>query len=137
MTDAQTGYGSTYEIFYNGIWTELVEVFDIVPGEETPTQRDATHMKSPGGRRESIAGLTDVGQGSVSMNWKAQSPTDDMLRALRTSKVKLPHRITLPDGNRVTYTASIGSYSRALPLDDRLTAVAGFYVSGDEVWDTV
>lgn len=136
MTDASLGYGSTYEIFYDSEYVELDEVIEINPGEETADRVDATHMKSPNRRRERIAGLIDVGTGSVVINWVPNSPTDILIRALRDSGAVANHRITFPDGEWVLYPAVITGFGKSLPIDDRMTATMNFEVSGAETWST-
>ncbi|WP_173931390.1 phage tail tube protein [Chelativorans sp. Marseille-P2723] len=138
MTDAMIGYNSKYEIS-NGdgpeTFYELEEVFLIEPGEETTDWIQATHYQSPGRRHEYLAGITDVGEGTIQFNFIPGSPTHQFMRDLRNSGEKRTHRITHPNGVTVSYEAIVGSVSRAMPLDDRMTATATIRVSGDETWE--
>lgn len=133
----EIGYESKYEIYYGGSYTEVAECIDIAPGEEQADRVDATYYK-PGGdrRRVRIAGLIDVGTGTVRINWTAGSATDQMLRALKNAGTSVSHRITFPNGESVTYDAIITGYSKSLPIDDRMTASFTFEVSGEETWST-
>src|SRR5687768_11465040 len=107
MTDARIGYGTTYEIFVGGEFVEVAEVAEVTPGEATSERRDATHMKSPGRRREYIAGLIDSGEASFVINWLPGSDTDVMLRGLQTSGETTDHRITFPNAITLTYEAQV------------------------------
>ncbi|MDP2358018.1 MAG: phage tail tube protein [Beijerinckiaceae bacterium] len=143
MTSVSIGYGSTYAIWDASLsvpaFVELEEVISITPGEAETDRVEATHMSSPGRRREYVAGLIDSGEASVEINWVPGSDTDLLLRALHASGETAQHRITLPanaDGDRVTltYDAQLLSYNKSLPIDDRMTATVTISVSGEETW---
>jgi predicted secreted protein len=135
MTDAKIGYGSRYEIYSGAMFVEVGEVINITPGEATADRVDATHMQSPGRRREYISGLIDNGEASFEINWVPGNTTDQLIRGLMTSGETVEHRVTFPNGVTLTYDASIIGYSKALPIDDRMTATITVAVSGEEVWD--
>lgn len=134
MTDARIGYGTGLEVFSSGAFVEIAEVFNVTPGESTTDRVDATHMKSPGRRREYISGLIDSGEASFEINWIAGSATDVLLRDLQTAGTSPDWRITFPNGVSLTFEASITGFSKAIPLDDRMTATLTLAVSGDETW---
>lgn len=140
MTAAKIGYGSTYEIWDASLVTpafvEVAEVINITPGEATADRVDATHMQSPGRRREYISGLIDNGEASFEINWVPGSETDELLRALFASGDTVEHRITFPGtpGVTLTFDASIIGFSKAIPIDDRMTATITVAVSGEETW---
>jgi predicted secreted protein len=133
-TEADLGYGLTYEIYHNGLYVKVAELYDLQPGEETADRVDATHYESPGRRRERIAGLIDVGTGTGSFNFKPNNSTHQMLRARKLAADATNHRITYPDGETCVYPAIVTGISQALPIDDRMTASFTFEVSGDETW---
>lgn len=135
-TNAELGYGINYEIFYSGVYTEVLEAFDVAPGEETADRVDATHYQSPGRRRERIAGLIDVGTGTVQFNFIPNNATHQMLRALKVAATTNNHRITYPDGQTVVFPAIVTGISQELPIDDRMTASFTFEVNGDETWSS-
>ena len=143
MTLAAIGYGSTYEIWNGALETPayvaLTEVISITPGEAETDRVEATHMLSPGRRREYVSGMIDSGEASVEINWIPGNATDLLLRALLESGETVSHRITLPEnasGDRITLTfdAQITGYSKSMPMDDRLTATVTIAVSGAETW---
>jgi predicted secreted protein len=139
MSDAAIGYMTKYEIWDAGAspaaFVEVDEVFNVTPGEATADRIDVTHYQSPDRRREYISGLIDSGEASFEMNFVPGGESDLLVRDLFTSGDTVEHRITFPNGVRVTYDASIIGYSKSIPVDDRMTATVTVAVSGAEVWD--
>lgn len=134
MTDARIGYGTGLEVFSNGAFVEIAEVFNVTPGEATTDRVDATHMKSPGRRREYISGLIDSGEGSFEINWIPGSATDVILRNLQTAGEVVDWRFTFSNGVTLTVEASVTGFSKAVPLDDKMSATLTLSISGDEDW---
>lgn len=130
MTDARIGYGSKYLI--DG--TEMGEVFEITPGGATTERIRATHMQSPGRRHEYIAGMIESGEATFQINWIPGSATDEAIRALLASGETKEHTIVFPNGITVAYDAQVTGFSKALPLDDRMTATITVSITGDETW---
>lgn len=138
MTSARIGYGTLYEIWDAGAapaaFVEVAEVINVTPGEATADRIDATHMQSPGRRREYISGLIDNGEASFEINWIPGSPTDELIRGLLASGAVVQHRITFNNDVTVTFDAAVTGFSKAIPIDDRMTATVTVAVSGDETW---
>lgn len=138
MTSASIGYGTKYSIWDASLTTpafvEIAEVIGVTPGEATADRIDATHMQSPGRRREYIAGLIDNGEASFEINWVPGSATDELLRGLMASGAVVQHQIEFPNGVTVTYDAAIIGYAKEIPVDDRMTATITVAVSGAETW---
>lgn len=138
MTSARIGYGTKYEIWDASLTTpafvEVAEVITVTPGEATADRIDATHMQSPGRRREYISGLIDNGEASFEINWVPGNDTDVLLRDLLASGAVVQHRITFPNDVTVTFEAAITGFSKAIPIDDRMTATITVAVSGEETW---
>lgn len=138
MTEAMLGYNSSYRIWDDTLtvpaFVEIGEVFNITPPGGTADRVDATHMKSPGRRREYIAGLVDSGEASFELNLVIGSATDKLIRRLLSSGGIVQHQIEFPNGATVTYDASITGYEKTIPVDDRMTATVTVAPSGDETW---
>lgn len=138
MTTARIGYGTKYEIWDASLtvpaFTEVAEVITVTPGESTTDRVDATHMQSPGRRREYIAGLVDSGTASIEINWLPGSPTDELIRGLLSSGAVVEHRITFNNGVTVTFDAAVTGFSKVIPIDDRMTATVEIAPSGEETW---
>lgn len=137
-TNAAIGYGSIYRIFDASLSTpalvEVAEVINIVPPGGTADRVDATHMQSPGRRREYIAGLLDTAETTFEINWVPNSATDVLIRDLQVSGEIVQHQIEFPNGVTVTFDAAITGYEKTLPIDDRMTATITTAPSGDQVW---
>jgi predicted secreted protein len=130
---ADIGYDTRFAIENapgSGVFVELAEVFDVTPPDASVDQIDATHFQSPGRTRQFIPGLTDAGTVSVSMNFTASNASDQRIEALRLAGTVLAMRVTYPNGVRVTFSASVQSYTKAIPVDDRMTATAEMKVAG-------
>lgn len=140
MTDALIGYLSKYRIWdataEPAAFFEIGEVVEITPGEATADRVEATHMQSPARRREYITGMIDSGEASFQINWVPGNGTDVFLRDMFTSGATVEHQIEFPNGATVTYEGSIIGFSKAVPIDDRMTATITVSVSGEETWGT-
>ena len=111
VTAAAIGWSTTYEIWDASLTTPafafVAEVNSVTPGAAEVDRIDATHMQSPNRRREYIAGLIDNGEASFEMNFVPGSASDVLIRGLLDSGASVQHRITFPNGHRVTYNAVI------------------------------
>ena len=135
-TQAAIGYDTKFAIEDapgSGVYVLLSEVYQVTPPEGTVDQIEATHMGSADRTKEFVAGLEDPGSASAEMNYVPNSLTDQRLEELKASGQKLSMRITYPNGVTVTFTASVETYSKDIPVDDRMTAQASFKVSGRAV----
>ncbi len=138
-TDVTIGYGTKYRVWDAGATpsaalVELGEVVSVTPPEQAGDRVEATHMASPNRRREYVAGLIDPGEASVELNWVPGSDTDELIRSLLDSGESVQHQIEFPNGVTVSFDAVITGYSKAVPIDDRMTATVTVSVSGDETW---
>lgn len=138
MSDAMIGYQSRYFIAEDATedpeFFELGEVTEINPGEESADRVETTHYLSPNRRREHTTGLIDGGEASVTINWIPGNETDQFIRGLSGSGEKRLHRIEFSNGVAVTFTGEVMSYSKSLPIDDRMQATFTVAKSGGEVW---
>ena len=136
MTQVTIGYDTRFAIEDapgSGVFVELEEVFDVTPPEVTVGQAQATHYQSPGRAHEYIPAISDNGTASAEMNFIPGSPTDLRLQSLKAAATVLAMRITYPNGVTVTFDGFVATYSAGVPLEDRMTATAGFKVSGEIV----
>ena len=130
-TEAMIGYQSVYRI-HDGL--DPGELINITPGEATADRVEVTHMNSPDRRREYISGMIDSGEASFEINWSPGNATDLLIRELFTSGDVRTHQIEFPNGVTVDYDATIIGFSKAVPIDDRMTATVTVAVSGAETW---
>jgi predicted secreted protein len=133
MSNADIGYNTRFAIedaVGSGVYVELLEVFEVTPPEISVDQVEVTHFQSPGRAKEFVPALSDNGTAQAQMNYLPNSVTDQRLRELQADGDVLSMRITFPNGATVTFPASVESYSQNIPVGDRMTATAGFKVSG-------
>jgi predicted secreted protein len=133
MTSARIGYDTRFAIEDapgSGVYVELAEVYSVTPPEVSVNQVDATHFQSPGRAMQYIAGLSDNGTAQAEMNYVPGSATDTRLEGLHAAGTTLSMRITYPNGVTVTFSAFVATYAKGIPVSDRMTATAGFKVSG-------
>lgn len=132
-TLADIGYDTSFAIKVGAAFVVLAEVYEVTPPEVSVDQVEVTHFKSPGRSREYIAALSDNGTASASMNYVPNSATDQLIETLLTSGDTAEMQITYPNGVTVTFDAFVASYSKAIPVADRMTADVSFKVTGDVV----
>jgi predicted secreted protein len=133
-TQARIGHGTTLGLRaagdHAGAYTNLGEVTNITPPPVTRDIIDATHMESPEGWREFIAGLKDGGEMSCDLNFVPGSATDDTLVAMQAEDDPRDMQITFPNGVIWGFVAYCTGYEPTAPVDDKMTATATFKVSG-------
>lgn len=135
-TQARIGYQTSFAIEDapgSGVFVTLEEVYSVTPPEIAIDTVEASHFASPDRFREFVPGMKDPGSASCEMNYVPNSATDQRLDALEASGDKVAMRITYPNAVTVTFTAQVANYSKAIPVDDRMTAVASFKVSSAPV----
>jgi predicted secreted protein len=103
MTDARIGYGTEFwledDTSPTPVLTQLGEILSVSVPNSQIEDVEATHMESPGRRREWISGLIDDGEGTFEMNYVAGSATDLLIQDAVTDGVTRGYRIVLPDGS--------------------------------------
>jgi predicted secreted protein len=133
-TSAAIGLGSKLGIesgtLGSGTYVDMAEVTSIKFPNLSRDTIDATHMASPDGFREFIAGLSDGGEFSVEVNYIA-AVADPLMAALLAGADN--YQITAPNGIRWQMRAICTEYAPEAPLDDKMTASLTFKVSGKPV----
>ena len=128
-----TGWDTEVRLHNGTALTELEAVFDVGLPEDTVDEVDTTHYKSPGKRREFMAGLIDGGEIQIQMNYRPGSDTDVLLTAAKAARNIRTWDITIPDGEtgwRFAGSAFVKSYTKTNPLDGKRVATAVLRVSG-------
>ncbi|MDZ7906336.1 MAG: phage tail tube protein [Cypionkella sp.] len=102
MTIADIGYDSSFSIEGTtpGTYVAVAEVVSIQPPGRTRDSVEATHLKSPDGYKEFIAGMKDTSEVSLSLNW-LPSVTDVLVTAFEANTGK--YQITAPGGVRMQF----------------------------------
>jgi hypothetical protein len=91
-------------------WTEVAEVVGLTPPSDSVDEHEVTHMQSPGGVKEHIAGLSDPGDMSVKINHIPGSDTDEFILAWKSSRQRRDTRITYPSGRTQQLTTFVKGY---------------------------
>jgi hypothetical protein len=136
-SQALLGYGTTFSIESTdspGDYIEFGEIIDVTPPNAQVDQVEVTHMQSPDRVKEFIAGLTDYGDMSVTMNYIPSSATDDLILAWRTSGATRSLKILYPSANSPrpydTFNGFILGYAITDPVADKMTATLTIKVAG-------
>lgn len=137
MSSVQIGYGSKVSIGRTsdqGItwtFTELSEIKDLTLPEAQADDVEVTHMQSPNRAKEFIAGLTDSGEVSFSLNWVPESNTDKLLKAIRASGETVHIRFDIVGFDEPeTYSGFLKNLTRNAPVSGAMEMTATFRISG-------
>ena len=115
---------------------ELAGVFELSPPNEQADDVEITHFKSAGRKREYITGLTETGEGTISMNFVAGSATDLLVQAAKAAGDTRAYRIVIPNAAgepawQIDGFCYVKGYERGIPVDDRMTATVTVKFTGD------
>jgi hypothetical protein len=141
MTEARIGWGGELHVSTDATEANLVELVEVVecgfPSDEVD-EVEATHLKSPGRRKEFISGLIDGGTFTATMNYVPGSATDLLLTAAKDAGDARAIRIVVPDNsgtgaadwNFVTHGFVKKYAPDNLTTGSKITATATFRVTG-------
>lgn len=143
MTEARIGWGG--KLYVGTANTEvslvlLAEVRDVGFPQDETDEAEATHLASPGRRKEFVAGLIDGGEFTATFNYIPGSATDLLLTAAKEAGTTRKIRIVVPDESgtgaadwNILTSGFIKKYApdRMAP-GDVITSTATFRVTGDQ-----
>jgi hypothetical protein len=141
MTDARIGWGGELHVSTDNTEANLVELVEVVecgfPSDETE-EVEATHLKSPGRRKEFIAGLIDGGEFTATLNYVPGAATDLLLTAAKDAGTIRKIRIVIPDDSgtgaadwNIVTSAFVKKYAPdTMSVGNKITATATFRVTG-------
>lgn len=111
-------------------WTKIDYVTGATMPEDNVDEVEVTHMESPGRRKQFIAGLIDIAEMTVAMNYLPKSPTDVLLRSLKASGDNVLVEVTLPGADADTFSGYLSGYSPdEVTPGEKMTADATFRIS--------
>lgn len=100
MTNARIGWGGKVYLSTDNTEANLAELAEVVevtfPSDETD-EVEATHLQSPGRRKEFIAGLIDGGEVTIMNNYDPGSATDLLLTDAKENGTTRKVRFVIPD----------------------------------------
>lgn len=143
MTEARIGWGGKVYLGTDateGTLTQLAEVVSATfPTDETD-EVDATHLLSPGRRKEFLSGLIDGGDCTVTLNYVPGSATDVLLTDAKTTGDTRSVRFEIPDNSgtgaidwNITTSCFVKKYAPdTMAPGDKITATAMFRITGDQ-----
>lgn len=134
MTDAVTGWGGQFWLHNLTALTKLAEVVSFsLPTPETEDV-EATHLESPGKRREYISGMIEDGEADVTMNYVAGSPTDLLIQEAQASGATRAFKQIVPNktvGSKFEGFCIVKKYDRGeINADGKLEATMTIRFTG-------
>lgn len=141
MTEARIGWGGKLYLATDNTEATLTQLAEVrecgFPNDETD-EVEATHLLSPGRRKEFLAGLIDGGEFTATLNYVPGSATDVLLTAAKEAGNTRKIRIVIPDESgtgaadwNITTSAFVKRYSPDnMTPGEVITATATFRVTG-------
>lgn len=100
MSEARIGWGGELHVSSDNTEANLVELLEVrevgFPNDEAD-EHEVTHLKSPGRRKEFIAGLIDGGEFTATLNYDPGNATDLLLTAAKDTGDTRKIKIVIPD----------------------------------------
>lgn len=139
MTSAIIGMGAKLQRGDGGTptenFTDIAEVRNITGPGPTMDTVDATHLGSPGGWEESIAGVLRAGEVTFELNYipteATHKATGGLLGDLK-NKTKRNFKLLFPDASITTWSFSawVTRFEPGTPHDDKLVANVTLKITG-------
>jgi hypothetical protein len=141
MTAARIGWGGKVYLSTDGTeanLTQLSEVVDTAFPQDQADEVDATHLLSPGRRKEFISGLIDAGSVTVTLNYVPGGATDLLLTAAKENGTTRKVRFEIPDDTgtgaiewNVTTSCFVKQYAPdKMAAGEKITATAVLRITG-------
>lgn len=139
-TEAELGYGLSLQLGEGEgssiTYTDTgLEIKDFSAPELTRDTVDVTNHRSPGGFKEYIPALLDAGEVSFTVNYvpRHSANPEHPLGVLLNQLYEVGNtawRIRYTDGTFEEFLGSVTGFSRAIPVEDAMTADITMKVSG-------
>lgn len=142
MTAARIGWGGKVYLSTDNTEANLAELLEVVevtfPSDETD-EVEATHLQSPGRRKEFISGLIDGGEVTITTNYDPGNATDLLLTAAKEAGTTRKVKFVIPDAsgtgtadwNMVT-SGFVKKYAPdRMSAADKITATTTLRITGD------
>lgn len=102
MTEARIGWGGRLYVATNDTEATLTEITEVTecgfPADEVD-EAEATHLRSPGRRKEFVPGLIDGGEFTATRNYIPGDASDLLLSAALETGTTRKVRIVVPDNS--------------------------------------
>lgn len=139
MTEARIGWGGEVHLSTDLTVANLAELDEVVSfglPDDDVDEVEVTHLKSPGRRREYIAGLQDGGEIEVTLNYAPGSATDILIRNAKTAGTTRAIRFIIPDETgdpewQIDTFAFVKGYARGpVSAADKIESTVRFRITG-------
>lgn len=142
MTIARIGWGGKVYLSTDNTEANLAELAEVVdctfPTDETD-EVEATHLQSPGRRKEFIAGLIDGGEVTITNNYDPGSATDLLLTAAKDAGTARKVRFVIPDNSgtgaadwNMLVSGFVKKYApNQMSAADKITTTTTIRITGD------
>ena len=129
---AMIGYNATVQLDNAaGSLTTIGEVISVTPFGANVGTVETTHLTSTSGFREHIATLSDMGEGSVSINFDPASATDVLVRTAITDRLVRTFKVTYPDAASISCECFVTSWEIGeVTADGKMEASLGVKFTG-------
>jgi hypothetical protein len=133
MSNADIGYSSTFGVEGGtpGTYVAVAEVTGITPPGYSRDKEDVTHLTSPDRFKEFIAGMNEMTDAALSLNW-VPSETDAMTAVFLATSGN--YEITAPNGVKIQFSGFCTKYEMGEITNGKMTASATFAVTGKPTW---
>ncbi|MGL4463007.1 MAG: phage tail tube protein [Planctomycetia bacterium] len=133
---AKFGFGSKFQISVASVYTTIAHVTNIAGPGITRETFDASDMESPEGWREHGAGLKDVGDVTIDLNYDPAASTHRALYALLDTAEPNDVRVVFPSGSTLPFKAILTGLNPTTPMADKLTKSVTFKGTGKPTYPT-
>lgn len=99
-------------------WTQIINVKSFSGFDGQPAELETTNLDSTA--KEFLLGLTDPGAFNFEIDYDSTAASHQALRTKQIAATKTPFKLTLPNGNVITFNA----YVKGLPLSGGVDQVA-------------
>jgi hypothetical protein len=96
MAGESIGWGGEFHLHNSTSLQTLENVTSVTPPEDMADEHEVTHLKSPGRRKEFIAGMIDGGEITVEINHVPNSATDQLCLAAKAAADTRAWKIVFP-----------------------------------------
>ncbi len=115
------------------VFTTIAEVTNLSGPTETLELIEATHMESPGARKEYIPSLLDSGEMTFDLNFLPGDANQNALRDDMNARAKTNYQLVWTDLASTTYAFAgyVTNHGKTSQINDKLSAAVTVKITGD------
>lgn len=133
---ALVGYNTTVQLDNaSGTLTSVGEVNGVTPFGASVNTVDTTHLTSTSGYHEYLATSSEMGEGSLTINYDPNSATDQLVRTALGDRLVRTLKVTFPDSQYFQCECFVTGWEVGeISIDDKLTATMTVKFTGAPTW---